>query len=311
MITLNNGVFPTMITPYKNGEIDYEAVSELVEFYIKSGCTGIFAVCQSSEMWYMSLKERARLARAVVEKANGRIQIVASGHIGNSLEEQAEEIDCISRTGIDAFVMVSNRLDLHNDGDDVWIENAEKLMEMTNKDIPFGIYECPYPYKRLLTPKLLDWCVESKRFAFIKDTCCNIDTIRERIEQLKGSGCKLYNANGQTLLDSLKAGCNGYSGVMANFYPDLLSWLCSNYNNRPETAQQLADAISITCFAEGMAYPATAKYYLQLCGLNISTWSRSRDDKVMTGYQKDVMAQMYRICDTLRDKVIGWTKHSK
>ena len=42
---LPGGVYPTMITPYKNGVIDETAVRALVDWYAEQGCSGIFAVC--------------------------------------------------------------------------------------------------------------------------------------------------------------------------------------------------------------------------------------------------------------------------
>ena len=225
MININTGVYPTMITPYdKNGNIDYGAVKNLVDWYIEKGCRGIFAVCQSSEMMYLTLEERVELASKVVEYANRRINIVASGHCGHTIKEEVKEINEISKTGIDAFVLVSNRLDLHNEGDDVWISNAEKLLDGIC-DIPLGIYECPMPYKRLLSKDILEWCKKTNRFKFIKDTCCEPDMLTERLKQLKDSGIMLFNANAQTLLHSLKGGAAGYSGVMANFHPELYSQL--------------------------------------------------------------------------------------
>lgn len=46
MKTIVNGVYPTMLTPFKNGEIDYDALAKLVEYYYEGGCKGLFAVCQ-------------------------------------------------------------------------------------------------------------------------------------------------------------------------------------------------------------------------------------------------------------------------
>ncbi|MBP3594370.1 MAG: dihydrodipicolinate synthase family protein [Lachnospiraceae bacterium] len=304
-MNIKDGIYPTMITPYKNGEIDYDAVRKLVEFYVEKGCTGIFAVCQSSEMHFLSLKEKVRLASEVVEQAAGRLNVVASGHTSTSLEEQAEEIDAVSETGIDAFVWVSNRLDIHNDGDKVWIQNAEKLLERTNKEIPLGIYECPKPYKRLLSTDILRWCIDTKRFAFIKDTCCDPDLLKERIELLKGSGCKLFNANGQTFLTSVKAGGNGYSGIMANFHPDLYAWLFENFKSRPEEAEELSAILSMAAFTESPAYPCTAKYYLQYEGIQMDTFARSADEKLVTEYQKEVMQQMYHLNELLRSRYIS------
>ena len=60
----------TMITPYAaDGSIDYAAAEKYVDWYYESGIDGIFAVCQSSEIFYLSLEERVRLNRTVYNRA--------------------------------------------------------------------------------------------------------------------------------------------------------------------------------------------------------------------------------------------------
>ena len=55
MKTIANGVWPVMITPFtEDNRIDYAAVEKIIEWYDKEGVTGIFAVCQSSEMFYLN-----------------------------------------------------------------------------------------------------------------------------------------------------------------------------------------------------------------------------------------------------------------
>ena len=45
-----NGMWPVMLTPLQqNGDVDYPALEELINWYIKEGSAGLFAVCQSSE----------------------------------------------------------------------------------------------------------------------------------------------------------------------------------------------------------------------------------------------------------------------
>ena len=45
------GLFPTMITPFnEDGSVDFETLEFLTDWYIQCGSTGLFAVCQSSEM---------------------------------------------------------------------------------------------------------------------------------------------------------------------------------------------------------------------------------------------------------------------
>ena len=43
------GEWPTMLTPFRDGAVDYPALEALVEWYIAHGVSGLFAVCQSSE----------------------------------------------------------------------------------------------------------------------------------------------------------------------------------------------------------------------------------------------------------------------
>ena len=134
----------------------------------------------------------------------------------STIAKQIYEINEISKTGIDGFVLVSNRLDLHGEGDEVWIKNAEELLAGLETDISLGIYECPMPYKRLLSEDILKWCIKQNRFQFIKDTCCDPDLLEKRLKLLDGSGIMIFNANAQTLLHSMKFGGAGYSGIMAN-----------------------------------------------------------------------------------------------
>ena len=86
---IKNGTWVTMITPFtRENQIDYPGVEALIEWYIRYKVDGIFAVCQSSEMFYLSLRERVELAKFVVEKARGRIPVVVSGHVSESIESQ-------------------------------------------------------------------------------------------------------------------------------------------------------------------------------------------------------------------------------
>lgn len=304
MKDINKGTFPTMITPYHDDNtVDYEAVKNITNWYIKMGCTGIFAVCQSSEMIYLSLEEKVKIAKTVVEtvKESGKnISVVASGHNSDDMNAQIVEMTAMAQTGVDAIVWVSNRLDLHNDGDDVWIKNAEYLLSKLPDDIAIGIYECPYPYKRILTPKILDWCISTGRFTFIKDTCCDPDMLDARLEQLKGTSIKLYNANSQTLLHTLRHGCAGFSGIMANCHPDLYAWLCENYDKEPEKAQRVQSFIGLAAFLEVLAYPQIAKYHMNKVGVPMSLWSRSCDQKKFTKYQRMIMDDFMKAEDEVR-----------
>lgn len=304
-------VFPTMITPYhQDGSIDYGTAEKYIQWYFDKGCSGIFSLCQSSEIFCLTLGERVELNRVVwqkakqLEKDEGRqFTVVSSGHVSDSLEDQARELNEIARTGTDALILITNRLDLRNEGDDVWIENAKRLLAQLPQEIKLGLYECPTPYKRLVTPKILRWCLSTGRFYYIKDTCCDAQMIRERNEILKGSEFKLLNANCQTLLDSLRSGGGGYCGIMANFHPEWYVWLCDHYGDDPQKAELIQAMIGMAGFIEnGLPYPLTAKYHMCLEGIPTNQYSRNRKGEVLTPYGKNCVEQMRTLFRHFADK---------
>ncbi|MBE9915181.1 dihydrodipicolinate synthase family protein [Paenibacillus donghaensis] len=290
---IRNGVFPTMITPFnEKREIDYTALGEYVEWLIGHGVQGLFAVCQSSEMFALSLEERVQLAKFVAEKAAGRVQVIASGHISDMISDQMEEIRRISFNGIDAFVLVSNRLAAADESEEVWKRNAEMILSAV-PDVSFGIYECPYPYKRLLSPELLKWCAETGRFFFLKDTCCDPQQLEAKLDAVRGTRLKLFNANAATLLKSLDMGAAGYSGVMANFHPDLYVRLLELHRGDAAEAVRLQQFLGLASAVERQPYPLNAKYHLSLEGLSIGLHGRS-------GGHVDLSASMMLEIEQLR-----------
>jgi 4-hydroxy-tetrahydrodipicolinate synthase len=278
MKTIADGVWPTMITPFtEDGSIDYGTLEKLIDWYVARGVSGLFAVCQSSEMFFLSLKERLELARACVKFARGRVPVIASGHVAETIADQVEEAKMMADTGIEALVLISNRFARQNEGDDVFKKNLERFLAGVPKEVLLGFYECPAPYKRLITPSLMKFGVETGRFGFLKDTSCKMGDIKAKLEVAKGSNFKLFNANAATLLSSLQAGAAGYSGVMTNFHADLYSWICANWSKNPTRADELQNFLGLASVIENQLYPVNAMYALQLEGVPFKLMSRRAD----------------------------------
>lgn len=297
-----------MITPYNvDGSIDLQTVQKYVDWYFENGLDGIFAICQSSEIFYLSLEERVALNKLVYEqakqlerKSGKKFTVISSGHVSDTTEEQAAELNAVYDSGTDALILITNRLDINNEGDDILIKNAEKLLRLLPENAKLGFYECPYPYKRLVTPRILDWCLSTGRFYYMKDTCCDIQIIKERCRQLQGSHFKLLNANCQTLLESMRCGGGGYCGIMCNYHPKLYAWLGKNSENEPEKAELLQAVIGAFGFTEnGLPYPLTAKYHMNLCGIPTENTARNRRSEELNGYSKSCIKQMKFATDYL------------
>lgn len=301
---LGRGVWPVMITPFTEDlKIDYDGVLRLIEWYDKMGVDGIFAVCQSSEMFELNAKERYELAKFVIDNTPKHIKVVASGHVADSVEDQIREAQAVIDAGVGAYVFISNKFARQEEDEEVVKKNITYLIDHIEAP-SFGIYECPYPYKRVLSPELLKWVADTGRFAFLKDTCCDTVQLKAKADAVKGTDLAIYNANGATLLQSLRDGCSGYSGVMANFYPDLISRLVKTHDKDSTIAEELQDFIGAASTIECQVYPCNAKLYLQMEGLPITTKSRKQDDALLTESHRLEIEQFRNVVARFRQYIL-------
>jgi 4-hydroxy-tetrahydrodipicolinate synthase len=272
------GIVAVMLTPFsESGAVDYGSLSRLIDWYIANGVNVLFAVCQSSEMFYLSLGERVAISRFVVEHAAGRVPVISSGHVAESREEQLAELSAISETGSDAIVLIANRIDPNNRGGAEFRENLDWLLSRLPTNLALGLYECPAPYRRLLNDEELALCAGTGRFVLFKDVCCDLERIERRLRIVEGSPLALVNANGTIALEAMKAGSKGYSGVFTNIHPDLYAWMYKNWRSQPALTEELSAFLVVSSVSELMGYPAIAKLYLQKLGVIETIKSRAID----------------------------------
>ncbi len=282
------GVWPVMLTPFtESGAIDENGLRALVDWYIEAGVDGLFASCQSSEIFNMNFEERMRIARITVEQAAGRVPVVASGFTDYDLDAQVKSIEAMRDTGVDAVILLTNRLAAEDEGDDVLLGRVDALLAKIDPSIKLGLYECPMPYKRLLTVPVVKKCAGTGRFYFLKDTCCDAEQIRQKLAAAQGSNLKLYNANTTTLLQSMRDGAPGYSGIMANFHPEVYVWLTRNIHH--ENADLVQGSLTLASLIERQCYPVNAKYHLNVIEhMPVKVKCRVRDDVLSATFQDEV-----------------------
>ncbi|WP_411753961.1 dihydrodipicolinate synthase family protein [Serratia sp. (in: enterobacteria)] len=277
-----NGVVPVMLTPFtENNEIDYPGLSRLIDWYLQRGVDALFAVCQSSEMQYLSLQERVELAHFVVQQVDGRVPVIASGHISDALDQQIEELAMMAGTGIDALVLVTNHLDPKNLGSATFFSTLEALLAALPASMPLGLYECPAPYRRLLTDEELAFCANSGRFVVLKDVSCDLATVTRRVQLVANTPLNIINANAAIAYPAMLAGSKGFSGVFTNFHPELYHWLYHQGAQQPALAEELATFLSLAAVSETLGYPKNAKIYHQRLGTFGSEFCRVNKDNVL------------------------------
>ncbi len=262
------GNWPVMITPFNEDKsIDWKSFDRLTDWYIAADVSGLFAVCQSSEMFDLSEEERLEIADRLVNRVGEKLPVLATGTFSYKIDEQAEFVKKMYDTGVDAVICLANHFAKEDESEDVWKKNAEELMKKTG-DIPLGIYECPAPYHRLLNFDLVKWVSESGRFYWYKETSENVVMIKKKTKVSKGSNFSLYNAHTRSLLSTLRSGTIGFTGIADNYFPALFSWLCKNYDKEAKLADELHgsfmwDAQTII----NNKYPHSAKKFLNMLGV--------------------------------------------
>ena len=274
-----------MLTAFDDwGNIDWESQKKLTEWYLEQGSESLFAVCQSSEMLHLDLDEREALARFTVDIVDDRVPVIASGHIGVTLDEQITELTRIAATGIDCLVFVTNRLDPENLGSQHLFDTVDTLMRELPPDLQLGLYECPAPYRRLLSDDEIVYFAQNRRFVILKDVSCDINTVRRRLELTKDSNLVISNANAAIAYEAMKSGARGFCGVFNNFHPDLYRWLQDESEMHVELASELTRFLVLAAATEGMGYPKLAKAYHQRLGTIQSSFSRAVPEDIFQKY---------------------------
>ena len=285
------GFIPVMLTPFSgNGEIDYNALTELTEVYLRAGAAGLFANCLSSEMFELTDDERLNVVGHVIEVVNGAVPVVATGTFGGGIGKQADFVKRINDLGTEAVIVIASLLAEEKESDQVFDQRVFDLIDQT-QNIPLGFYECPVPYKRTLNAGQLKQFVETGRVIYHKDTCLDLEQIKAKLkatEDYKKFG--LYDAYMAHAVESLKAGSAGLSCIQGNYFPELIVWLCNHYDDQGlehdvgRVQKFLIDNMDVM----HNVYPVVSKYFLQKRGLKISTFTRREVGIFSTSVVKEI-----------------------
>lgn len=273
---MNKKYIPVMLMPFNEDKsIDYKTLEDLIEFYLEAGAGGLFANCLSSEMFQLSKEEMLEAVSFIIEKVDGRVPVVATGTFPDTIENQAAFVKEIYKTGIDSVIVISGLLAEESDSDEVFESNVKQLLALTD-DIPLGFYECPVPYKRVLSAEFFGELVKTGRIKYHKDTCLEIEGVKAKIAASHGvEGFGLYDAYMVHAVDSLKAGSAGLSCIQGNYFPELIVWLCDHYAEDSEEVIQVQEFFAKNMDVMHDTYPASAKYILKKRGLEITEICRN------------------------------------
>ncbi len=168
--------------------------------------------------------------------------------------------------------------------------------------MPPGLYECPVPYKRLVTIPVLEEILATGRVVYHKDTSCSVPDVTQKMAVVRGHEFGFYDAHVPNALASLRLGARGLSAIAGNFFPEVLVWLCTHFDdpNQQEQVEWLQTELTRTDALLHTDYPVSAKYVIQHRGVPITTHSRS--------YPYALSSEQCRAFDMLAETVQEWSK---
>jgi 4-hydroxy-tetrahydrodipicolinate synthase len=219
-----------------------------------------------------------------------------------TIEDKAEFTSRIYDTGIDAAIVITRHFANVEDNNDVLLRNFEKMFSLTG-NIPLGMYECPAPYKRIISAETFKSLLSANRLVYHKDTSITHENIKAKIDVLKemeNNNLEFYDAHSPNAMYSLQMGAKGMSSISGNFYPEILVWICNNANNpdKQEDVKWLQSEITRVDPLIHQAYPMSAKYFLKKRGLPVRSTSRT--------FALELTPDQKKTLDEIHASFLGW-----
>ena len=210
------GIYVPNITPFnKRGEILYDALGELVEYWIKGGITGIVANASTGEAPYLSREEKIKIIQYIKEKVGTRAKIYA-GTGAMSTRETIELTKDAKDAGAEAALITSPFFFKPSDS-----EIVQHFVDViTAVDLPVILYNVPKFTGYSVNPKIVaSISQECSGLVAMKDSSGNPGNMAEVI-RLCGEKINCLSGSADMMLPTLILGGKGAIVAIGNVIPN-------------------------------------------------------------------------------------------
>ena len=214
---LFTGSYTALLTPFKNGEVDYDAYRKLVDFQIDNGTHGLVPVGTTGESPTLSHDEHKKVIEVCIDQANGRVPIIA-GAGSNSTSEAIEFVKHACDVGADGLLVVTPYYNKPTQAG--LLAHYTKLANVSSK--PIIIYDIPGRSVIGMTDETMAKLAEHELIVGVKDATADLGRPTRLLNVINEKFIQLSGEDG-TALPYLAAGGHGCISVTANIAPKLLS----------------------------------------------------------------------------------------
>ncbi|MGQ9607526.1 MAG: 4-hydroxy-tetrahydrodipicolinate synthase [Thermogutta sp.] len=205
------GLSVAMVTPFRNGEVDYALLEEHVEFQVRAGTTCLCPVGTTGESPTLSHPEHREVIAAVIKAAAGRIKVMP-GTGSNSTQEALELTRWAAQVGADAALVVAPYY--NKPTQEGFYRHFKALAEAV--DIPICIYNIPGRTGKNVEPETILRLAEFPNIAMVKEATGSLDQVSQII---CGSDLTVLSGDDSLTLPILSVGGRGVISVIGNIVP--------------------------------------------------------------------------------------------
>lgn len=258
------GVFTALVTPFKDGAVDYQAFDALVDRQIAAGVAGLVPVGTTGEAATLSDDEADALIAHTVRLSAGRVMVMA-GAGANDTRRTVEKVRAAERAGADALLLVTPYYNRPTQAG--LVAHYGAAADATG--LPVMLYSVPGRCGVEIAPETC---------ATLMRRHANIVAIKEaggssgRVTQLRqacGDGLIIHSGDDGLTLPFLSVGATGVTSVVANIAPrEMVQLVNAFYSGDAGLALQLHEMIAE--LTEGMfmeSNPGPVKAALALANL--------------------------------------------
>jgi len=205
------GLSVAMITPFRDGAVDFDALQRQVEFQVEAGTTCLCPVGTTGESPTLSHPEHERVIAAVVEAAAGRIKVMA-GTGSNSTEEALRLTRWAAKAGADAALVVAPYY--NKPTQEGFHQHFKALAEAV--DIPICVYNIPGRTGKNIEPATIARMAEVPNIAMVKEATGSMDQASAIVST---TDLTLLSGDDSLTLPLLSIGGRGVISVVGNIIP--------------------------------------------------------------------------------------------
>ena len=209
------GSMPALVTPFRNGELDLDALKHLVEWHIAEGSTGLVPVGTSGESPTLTHEEHETVVEEVVKAAAGRVPVVAGAGSNNTIEairfvEFAEKVGAAAALVVTPYYNKPTQRGL--------VAHFTALHDCA--DVPIIIYNIPGRSVIDMTPATMGELAKLPRIVGVKDATGDLARVSQQRASCGPDFCQLSGEDATALGFNAHGGV-GCISVTANVAPKL------------------------------------------------------------------------------------------